>query len=424
MKIWKWLYPGIGVKRWLLLHIAGLLLVFSGISLIFKFHFIDYLYEKFIQFLYFITGIRIQHINIFLGLIILSSGIIFMFISLNKIAKGIKREFMTERELVDVLYQKKILEKGPEVVAFGGGTGLSSFLRGIKKYTSNITAIVTVADDGGSSGKLRDEMGILPPGDIRNCLVALADREPLMEKLFQYRFRKEGELSGHSFGNLFIGTMTKVLGDFEAAVKESSKVLAVKGQVLPATNEDIHLGAIYKDNSIKMGESVIPSSHKKIKRVFLKPDNCEPTADSLTAIKKADIIVIGPGSLYTSILPNLLIRGITEAIRDSHAIKIYICNIMTQPGETTGYTATDHIQAIYDHIGEGIFDYIIVNREIVNKKMQKRYKLEGAYPVKVNKKRLTDMGLKIIEEDLLSNEDYARHDPDCLAQVILKIVER
>ncbi len=362
MKIWKWLYPELKVKKW--------------------------------------------------------------FRPLDKITAGVKEEFMLDGETLDALFQERIEGEGPAVVALGGGTGLSNFLRGIKKYTDNITAIVTVADDGGSSGKLRDELGILPPGDIRNCLVALANREPLMEKLFQYRFKDEGHLSGHSFGNLFIASMTKVLGDFEEAIKESSKVLAIKGQVLPATNEDIHLGAFYEDNSMRMGESIIPLKGKKIDRVFLKPANCKPTENSVKAIKNADIIVIGPGSLYTSILPNLLIEGIADTIKESNAVKVYICNVMTQPGETKNYTAADHVRAIYNHIGKGIFDYIVVNSGVGDRIIQKRYEQEGAYPVKMNMEELKKMNLKVIEKDLLSKTDYIRHDPYHLARVILKIIER
>lgn len=358
-------------------------------------------------------------LNSIIGLILIISGLGGLVYSFTGSIKGLSQD----EEFVDLLYQKKILEKGPKIVALGGGTGLSTLLRGLKEYTSNITAVVTVADDGGSSGRLRDELGMLPPGDIRNCLVALADTEPLMEQLFQYRFSDEGHLVGHSFGNLFIASMTKVLGDFEEAVKESSKVLAIRGKVLPSTNEDVRLGALYSDKTIRIGESVIPETGKKIDRVFLKPSSCKPTSDALKAIKDAEIIVIGPGSLYTSIIPNLLVEGISEAIRESNAIKIYICNVMTQPGETTDYTTSDHIQAIIKHGGEGLFDYVVVNREEGAENLARRYEEEGAFPVRVDREEVEKMGVKLIEGDLLTSEGYIRHDPQELARIIFKIAE-
>ncbi len=412
-----------GVKRWLFLTLTGILLTFLGVAILTGFNIFKYFENKLVLITSLLTGFNLYWTHLIIGILIIIAGIVIVGVSLSRISSKISKELLVEEELVDVLYQSKMLEKGPKVVAVGGGTGLANLLRGLKLYTGNITAIVTVADDGGSSGRLRDELGILPPGDIRNCLVALADREPLMEKLFQYRFSAEGNLDGHSFGNLFIASMTEVLGDFEEAIKESSKVLAIKGQVLPASNEDIHLGAVYEDNSVKMGESLIPLQEKKIKEVFLRPADCKPTAASLEAIKDAELIVVGPGSLYTSILPNLLVRGITETIRKSSAIKIYICNVMTQPGETTGYTASDHLRTIYSHIGAGLFDYIVVNREAGDRELARRYEKEGAYPVKVDRQELRRLGVNIIEASLLSTSDYIRHEPAQLAREILKIIE-
>ncbi len=420
MNIWKWLYPGIGFKRWLLLALIGVILCSSGIAILTRFHFVSYIENIMFRFIFFLTGHISNKLNIIFASIIIIVGIIIIVLSLKKVAGRVTREFSPNNEIVDVLYEKKVLEKGPNIVALGGGTGLSNLLRGIKNYTSNITAIVTVTDDGGSSGKLRDELNILPPGDIRNCLVALADTEPLMERLFQYRFSDEGHLVGHSFGNLFIASMTQVLGDFEGAIKESSKVLAIKGQVLPATNEDVRLGAIYVDESTKMGESVIPTVNKKIDKVFLDPACCM-SRDSLEAIKRAEIITVGPGSLYTSILPNLLVDGMVDVIRESQALKIYICNVMTQPGETTGYTVSDHIQTIIDHVGENLFDYVIVNKEEGATNLAKKYEEEGAFPVKVDKNKLNEKDMEIIEENLLTHDGYIRHDPDRLAELILKI---
>jgi uncharacterized cofD-like protein len=239
----------------------------------------------------------------------------------------------------------------------------------------------------------------------------------------QYRFSDDGHLVGHSLGNLFIAAMTELTGDFEEALKESSKVLAIKGQVLPATTDDIKLGAIYFDNSIRMGESVIPEIDKQIKEVFLKPANCKPTQDALKSIKNAEIITIGPGSLYTSILPNLLVEGIVDAINNSKAVKVYICNVMTQPGETDTYAVGDHIQTIYDHIGTEIFDYVIINTGSGTKSLLNKYKEEGAFPVKIDRNKIEELNLKIIKGNLLSDNNYMRHDPEKTAKKIFKILE-
>jgi len=413
VKYLKLLYPGLGIKRWFFLALFGMALISFGIMLFF--------YEGIVQY-FAILKIKIGHIDIILAIIVLITGIITVYFSLKKIISVVAvLDKLPNQEVVDELIKKKSLEKGPTVTALGGGTGLSNLLRGLKKETSNITAIVTVADDGGSSGKLRDELGILPPGDIRNCLVALADRESLMEKLFQYRFSSEGHLVGHSFGNLFIASMTEVLDDFEDAIKESSKVLAIRGQVLPATNENIRLGARYLDKSVKIGESVIPRPSKKIDEVFLQPKECKATSDAIKAIRDAEILVVGPGSLYTSILPNLLVNGIASELKKSKAVKIYVCNVMTQPGETDDYTASDHIEAIEQHVGKGIFDYIIVNSEKENKKLAKRYKKEGAFAVEVDQKLKERDDLKVVAGDLLAKDGYIRHNPDALANLIYKI---
>lgn len=418
MSFLKWLYPGIGFKRWIILLAFALLLISEGINLIAGIYLIDFL--KSILFFILGTSQGVSLIFSLIGFLLISIGIYIVYYSI----RGIIKRFGKKSHSVDHFYKQKILERGPKVVALGGGTGLSNLLRGLKIYTSNITAIVTVADDGGSSGRLRDEMGVLPPGDIRNCLVALADAEPLMKELFQYRFKQEGQLEGHSFGNLFIASLSEVLGDFEEAIKESSKVLNIRGKVLPATNDDVRLGAIYTDKTIRMGESVIPEEGKKIDNVFLKPEGSRPTAEAIKAIQEADIIVIGPGSLYTSVIPNLLVGDVSQAIKKSKAVKIYICNVMTQPGETTEYKTSDHIKAIYKHSTDGLFDYVVVNREEGSANLARRYEEEGAYPVKVDKDELEyKLGVKVVSEDLLSNEGYIRHDPHELARIIFRIAE-
>ncbi|RCW45690.1 MULTISPECIES: gluconeogenesis factor YvcK family protein [unclassified Halanaerobium] len=423
MNFWKWFLPGLGVKRWLFLTLLGMIILSAGMNPFFGFDLTLYLESILSNIITAVFPAYYAVILKFVGLFMIFFGIFIIYYSLYKIKDELNKQLAPNDELIDILYKKKKLKKGPEIVAFGGGTGLSNLLRGLKKYSDNITAVVTVADDGGSSGRLRDEMGILPPGDIRNCLVALADREPLMEKLFQYRFQSEGQLGGHSFGNLYIAAMTEVLGDFEEAVRASSKILAIRGRVLPASNEDIKLGAHYQDRETRIGESAIPAYNKKIEKVFLKPETAATTPEVLEAVKNAEIILIGPGSLYTSILPNLLIKGIPESLKKSSALKIYIANVMTQPGETDGYTAADHARAIIDHVGEGLFDYIIVNGEKGSAEVMKRYEAEGAFPVKVDEKRLKEMNLKIIEKNLLMSDSYLRHDPDALAEVIYRLYE-
>ena len=283
--------------------------------------------------------------------------------------------------MVDLLYEQNLLSRAPRVVVIGGGTGMPVLLRGLKELTSNLTAIVTVADDGGSSGRLRGELGILPPGDIRNCLIALATTEPLLEQLFQYRFNTDSQLDGHSFGNLFIAAMSEITGDFEAAVKESSKVLAVRGRVLPVTLDNIGLGAELVDGRVVYGESNITADPVAIKKVHILPADVTPLPEALLALQEADAIVLGPGSLYTSVIPNLLVPGIAQAIADSNATKIYACNVMTQPGETTGYTASDHLRAILQHTTPELVDYVLVNTAAIEPALLQRYQAEGAEPV-------------------------------------------
>ena len=328
----------------------------------------------------------------------------------------------SSEKLVDLIYEKRKLGKGPAITVVGGGHGLSVLLRGIKQATSNVTAVVTVADDGGSSGRLREELGMIPPGDLRNCLVALADTEPLMEKLFQHRFEGDSQLSGHSFGNLFIAAMAQVTGDVETALKESSKVLAVKGRVLPASKEFVRLDAIMEDGSIVCGESKIPEANKKIHRVKLFPEHVEAVQSSLDARRDAEAIVLGPGSLYTSIMPNLLVEGIGDALCRSRAVKIYICNVMTQPGETDGYTASMHVKAILDHAGRNAVDYVICNSTPVPEDLKKKYAEAGAYPVIVDEDVLKALGVGVIKADLITNHDAIHHDPKKLAESVMQVV--
>jgi len=400
----KWLYPGIGIKRWALLSFFGVLLLIFENKI---FRPSDF------------WGIQI------LDALVNISGIIILMLGI----KRIMRSFMGAlapggSELVDILYQKKHLGRGPRVVTLGGGTGLSVLLTGLKEYTSNISAVVTVADDGGSSGRIRQEFDILPPGDIRNCLVALADAPALMRDLFQFRFETSSDLKGHSFGNLFITVMTRLTGDFEKAIKETSKVLALRGQVIPSTLNNVVLVAQYSDGTTIVGEDKIPKSLKTISQVKLSPEHPQATPDAIKAIKDAQIIVLGPGSLYTSIIPNLLIREIADAIISSPAIKIYISNVMTQPGETDGYTVSDHIKALVAHSHPRILDYCIVNAGEVPQESLKRYIEQGSRLVVVDRKKVSSMGYRMIEDDFGIVEDgVIRHDPIKLAKIILGLQE-
>jgi uncharacterized cofD-like protein len=424
MKLFKWLYPGLKIKRWLFLAVVGILLISIGVTVTIDFDFLRLLESGLVALIYNLTGHFPELINIIIGLIIIGIGIICVVYGISKMINSIIDALLpeNEEELVELIYQKRYLKKGPKIVVIGGGTGLPTMLRGIKEFTSNVTAVVTVADDGGSSGILRDELDVLPPGDIRNCLVSLADTEVLMESLFQYRFDSSQELDGHSFGNLFIAAMSKVTGDFEEAIKESSKVLAIKGRVLPSTLEDVVLSAEAEDGEIIKGESRIPEANKQIKRVFLEPGNCSSLSEVIEAVEEADAIVLGPGSLYTSVIPNLLVAELTEAIKETDALKIYNCNIMTQPGETNGYTVGDHVQALYEHAGERIVDYVLVNNGEIPQELLVKYEEEGAKPVEIDFDRLEKLGINVVQAPLINREDLVRHNSHKLAEIIIKLI--
>lgn len=307
----------------------------------------------------------------------------------------------------------------PRIVAFGGGTGMSVLLRGLKRFTEKITAVVTVGDDGGSSGRLRTELDVLPPGDIRNCIIALADTEPLMEELLQYRF-EESELAGHSFGNLLLVALTKITGDFKRAVQEANRILRVRGKVLPATLKKISIVAHHADGTKTTGEVRVGKTQKPITSVELQPKPVPATEEVFEAIEEADLFVFGPGSLYTSVIPTLIVDGVKDAITSNPAKKVYVCNIMTQPGETSGYTASDHLSAILKHTSPDFLDYVIVNTKEPSPDLRERYMREGQYPVKND---LQEGGrIRIIGEDLLAVGGRARHDPEKLASCIMDIL--
>jgi len=311
----------------------------------------------------------------------------------------------------------------PRIVIIGGGTGLPVLLRGLKQYPVDITAIVTVADDGGSSGRLRDDLQIPPPGDIRNVLAALSDVEPLVEEMFQHRFKTSNELSGHSLGNLILAAMTSITGNFVHAIQEMSKVLNVRGKVLPAANQSVVLHAEMEDGTVVSGESKIPYSGKKIKKVFLTPEVITPLPESIQAIRQADLIIIGPGSLYTSILPNLLVPRLGEEVCRSRAKKVYICNLMTQAGETHGYTASDHVKAIYDHMSCAFMDTILVNDKEIPEDIQLRYNEELADPVNYDLERIFELGLEVVHADIAIQENgVLRHDPKKVAKILYNLL--
>lgn len=404
--LFKWLYPGIGIKRWIGLSAFGIALLIAGS-----------------------VGLRSEEYWIAqaLNTIVVISGIIILILGIKHMVHSFVMAIIPsakDTQLVDILYHRRQLGRGPKIVAVGGGTGLSVLLSGLKEYSSNITAIVTVADDGGSSGRLRQQFDILPPGDIRNCLVALADASSLMRDLFQFRFDQNSELSGHSFGNLFITVMTRLTGDFEKAIKETSKVLALRGQVIPSTLNNVALVAQHKDGSLTEGEDKIPKAHLPIDKVYLRPNAPQATPEAIKAIEEAQIIVLGPGSLYTSIIPNLLIKEITDSIAASGAIKIYVCNIMTQPGETDGYGVSEHIRTLTSHSHPRVLDYCIVNTGEIPIDIRRRYVEENSYLVINDTKKIESMGYRVIEGDIVAIKDrVVRHDPLKLAKIIFGFLE-
>lgn len=410
-----WLIPGLNVKRWLLLIFLGSIFIILGLMIIADVRPI-YKIMEIIQ-----KAALILPSNTLAVIFILIGSFIFF--------KGWKKTTLSimdldspkgNESLLEKLYRRNKLNKGAKIVAIGGGTGLSMLLKGIKKYTNNITAVVTVGDDGGSSGRLREEMGILPPGDIRNCIAALADDEDLITKLFQYRFKTGEGLEGHSFGNLFLTALCAITGNMVKAVKESSNVLNIRGVVLPTTLDDMKLLAEFEDGRIIKGESSIPEAHGKIKRLFTDPEICRALPEVLIAIANADLIILGPGSLYTSVIPNLLVSGIVEAIEQSSAKKIYVCNIMTQTGETDNYTVASHVNALLNHAkGKKIIDAVLVNNSLPDN-ISAGYAKNGSIPVILDNENLTPIGIEIVSQKLIqeNKEGLVRHSSHRVARAV------
>ena len=368
----KWLSPGLLVKRWLLISASGVVLATLGLAIWTGMTPIFFFLQLLRNFLTWIAEVIPNYIS---GPVVIAAGVLLILWGQTRSLNSITQVLMPEgnEELVDRLLTHRRLHRGPKIVAIGGGTGLSHLLRGLKDYSAKITAIVTVADDGGSSGRLRREIGVPPPGDIRNCLAALADEEKLLTELFQYRFRAGDGLVGHSFGNLFLTAMSDIAGDFEQAIAASSKVLAVRGEVLPATLSDVSLWAELADGRRIEGESSITKANGKILKIGCTPANPPALPRALEALREADFIIIGPGSLYTSVIPNLLVKEIADAIANSEVPRIYVCNIMTQPGETDGYSVADHIRAIDRACGRPLFDAVVVQGKVPSAKSLIRY---------------------------------------------------
>lgn len=410
----KWLYVGLGIKRWLVLLLVGITLLALGLTYI-----LVNIYREapLPDIFYYLT---LQFIDrLVRGILFGVVGVAMIALAVYKLGQSLVSAFAIEgADPIDVLYRRRLRKRGPKVVALGGGTGLSTLLRGLKEHTDHITAIVTVADDGGSSGRLRRELGVLPPGDFRQCIAALADSEPLMALLLQYRFGEGTGLEGHSFGNLLIAAMAGVTGNFERALAESSRVLAVRGRVMPSTLQSVTLCAETRNPELQRvaGESEI--THRgtlaRIERVYLEPEHAPAYPGAVRAILEADLIIAGPGSLYTSVLPNLIVDEVRRALEASPAAKLYICNVATQPGETNDFTVEDHFDALEQHVGKGVFGAVLANNNF-----NVRFS-EHSQSKMVKPREQPTPGLQVIATDLVDEVLPWRHDPAKLAKSIFK----
>jgi uncharacterized cofD-like protein len=416
----RWLAPGLGIKRWFFFILAGITFLGVGLAImllnLYRTEFanptllaiLDYMSLRFLP-----RGVRVL---IFSGI-----GIGLVTYGIYRINQSLMRPFIRPGHLVvDELANYRRRERGPRIVTIGGGHGLSTLLRGLKTYTRNLTAIVTVADDGGSSGRLRESFGILPPGDIRNCLAALSNDEEMLTQLFRYRFSGSSSLDGHSFGNLFITALAEITGSFEEAIAESGRVLSVSGRVLPSTLHDVKLVADVElpnvPNQVRvLGESSIPKVAGRVRRLWLEPNDAPAFPPALNAILNADMIVVGPGSLYTSLLPNLLVQDLLGAVRSSRALKVYICNIATESGETDLYSCSDHIRALEEHIGNRLFDIVLCNDNYEGKLN------EGSQWVQADEKSMEDSRLQCA--DLSDASHPWRHDSSKLARTLIEILD-
>ncbi|AFY70268.1 Uncharacterized protein family UPF0052 [Thalassoporum mexicanum PCC 7367] len=417
--------PGLFVKRWLFISLVGILLVVLGLAITARLTPVFFIVKFINAAIDTLANAIPRYVSGPLALLI---GIFLLAWGQRRVLSSITRVLMPDgdEELVDVLITHHKLNKGPRLLTVGGGTGLSTLLRGLKKYSANITAVVTVADDGGSSGRLRREHGVLPPGDIRNCLAALSDEEKLMTELFQYRFEVGEGLSGHSFGNLFLTAMSDITGDLDKAIAASSKVLAVRGRVLPATLDNVMLWAEMEDGRRIEGESNIPEAGGTIVKVGCVPENPIALPQVIADIQKADFIIIGPGSLYTSIIPNLLVPGILEAIANRRAPCVYVCNIMAQPGETDGYTVSDHVRAIDRVAQTRLFDVVLAQKNPPSAKAIEKYAASGSNFIEVDREELGALGCPLVLANIMkeNRDGTVKHDSDKLAGVLMRWYNR
>ena len=405
-RLLRLIYPGLGVKRWLLVGGLGIAVCSIGIAFmlrkLFELRFPNFL-PSYLEGVVMMVG----------GVVVILLAIYGFYRSVGPLIFGQS----TIESLADTIYIRRSRGRGPRIVAIGGGTGLSILLRGLKAFTDNLTAVITVADDGGSSGRLRRELSVLPPGDFRNCLVAMSESEPLLTELFQYRFDQGNGLKGHSFGNLFIVAMTNVTHSFEQALYESSRVLAVHGQIVPATAANLQLSATLVDGTRVHGESNITERGGEIEELFIDPPDATAYPLAVEAIEQAQLIVIGPGSLYTSVLPNLLVPGIAGAVQASLATKVYVCNVATENGETEGYSVADHVEALQRHTFPAVVDHVLANSN--HRELGDRFSgqpvVQGGHPLK-------DATLQ--EADLIDDDHPVRHDAAKLALVIMDIYQK
>lgn len=419
----RWLSPGMQLKRWLLVALIGTFLFLDGFARVLNSHFYNFHINETIDRIVVQSG---GFSPALLQWTLMLIGALLVYYGLRQWMRSIAYALSPQdsQRMIEVIYERRQLDRGCRIVAVGGGTGLSTLLRGLKEYTSNLTAIVTVTDDGGSSGRLRQELGVLPPGDIRNCLVALADSEATMTDLFQYRFNEGNGLTGHSFGNLFLAAMCGIAGNFDQAIKESSKVLNIKGRVLPSTLSNVAIEATLADGSRVLGETAISKAQSPIRKLALVPEECAPLAEAIEAIAAADVIVLGPGSLYTSIMPNLLVPGVADSIARANALKVYVCNIMTQPGETDSMSASAHARALLASSPTRLFDFALVNVEQPTR-LLRLYESGGAHQVAPDFDAIAALGITPVPGRFVSEAAQVRHDTKKLAQAIVRlIVER
>ncbi len=428
----KWLLPGIKIKRYLISIAVGIIMLIYGISVMY----FQNMSSSKVRFFKQLSLIDISSRIPFGNIVITVIALIILFFSVSLIVLGLRELVIsissalvpdkTRSEIMNLVFEKRKEDLKKRIVVIGGGTGASTVLRGLKHEFVKISAVITVADSGGSSGRLRKEMGILPPGDIRNCLTALADDNSLSSKLLDFRFReKDSCLNGHSMGNLMIAALTRIKGDFGDAVISLGKLLGISGEVMPFTTEDISLVAEFEDGTVIEGESEITNYKGRIKKISIKPDNVKPYIEALKRIHEADVIVIGPGSLYTSVLPPLLLTSINDTIARSKAIKIFVCNIMTEPGETDNFSVYDHLKVIESVLGNSSIDYVLVNTGKINDSLLAKYEKTGSKPVAFDKDKLDKAGIRYIAGNFVTERgDTVRHNSTKLAKEIILLARK